>query len=168
MPKTHLKKRIRHTPNDLLTLVTDVESYPDFINFVSAVRIFDRENIGEQKEQFKADVGIQYKFVSERFRSIVDVDRQAKTLNIGRAGHGGAVRALTNSWKFIELSDGSSLIDFELAVKMKAAPLEFLIRQKFEKAVHHIVNVFEVRAGQIYPLIGDEDFDIANEKVSIS
>lgn len=168
MPKTHLKKRIRHTPDDLLTLVTDVESYPEFINFVSAVRVFDREKMGEGKEQFKADVGIQYKFVSERFRSVVDIDRNLKTLNIGRAGHGGAVRNLTNTWKFIELSDGSSLIDFELAVKMKAAPLEFLIRQKFEKAVHHIVNVFEVRAGQIYRTIGDADFDLSKEKVSIS
>ena len=167
MPKVHLHKRVRHKPGDMLALVTDVEAYPEFINFVSAVRVLDRNNVSEHAEQFTADVGIQYKFVSERFRSVVNVDRNTNTLEIGRAGHGGAVRELSNTWNFIELNDGSTLIDFKLAVRMKAAPLEFLIRQKFEKAVNHIVDVFDLRAGEIYPLIGQEDYDFSAERASI-
>ena len=168
MPSVHLHKRVRHKPEDMLALVTDVEAYPEFINFVSAVRILDRKTVSDVQEQFTADVGIQYKFVSERFRSIVDIDRGANTLEISRAGHGGAVRELSNTWDFIELSDGSTLIDFNLAVRMKAAPLEFLIRQKFEKAVNHIVNVFVTKAGQVYPLVGQEDYDFREEQASIS
>jgi len=168
MPSTHLHKRVRHVPADMLALVTDVESYPEFINFVSAVRILERKELSEVKEQFTAELGIQYKFVSERFRSVVNIDREINTLEIARAGHGGAVRDLSNTWKFIELKDGSTLIDFNLAVKMKAAPLEFLIRQKFDKAVNHIVNVFETRAGQVYPKVGEADYDFKAEKASIS
>lgn len=168
MPSVHLHKRVRHKPEDMLVLVTDVEAYPEFINFVSAVRVLDRKNISDSAEQFTADVGIQYRFVSERFRSIVNIDRKLNTLKIARAGHGGAVRELSNMWKFIELSDGSTLINFKLSVRMKAAPLEFLIRQKFEKAVNHIVDVFEVRAGQVYPAIGEEDYDFSKEQASIS
>jgi len=168
MPRTHLHKRVRHTPEDMLTLVTDVESYPEFINFVSAVRILDRKELSATKDQFTAELGIQYKFVSERFRSVVNIDRELNLLEISRAGHGGAVRDLSNTWKFIELKDGSTLIDFKLGVKMKAAPLEFLIRQKFDKAVSHIVNVFEIRAGQTCQIIGDENYDYSGEKASIS
>lgn len=168
MPNTHLHKRVRHKPEDMLALVTNVESYPEFINFVSAVRILERKDLSETQEQFKAELGIQYKFVSERFRSVVNIDHDQKILEIARAGHGGAVRDLSNTWKFIELEDGSTLIDFKLSVKMKAAPLEFLIRQKFDKAVRHIVNVFEVRAGQKYPIVGSEDYDFSGEITSVS
>ena len=167
MPKVHLKKRVRHKPEDMLALVTNVEAYPEFINFVSAVRILEKQNASDHKEQFTADVGIQYKFISERFRSQVNVDHEAKRLEIGRAGHGGAVRELSNIWNFVELNDGSTLIDFKLNVRMKAAPLEYLIRQKFEKAVNHIVNVFEVRAGQVYDYVGQEDYDYSGESALI-
>jgi coenzyme Q-binding protein COQ10 len=152
----------------MLVLVTDVEAYPEFINFVSAVRVLDRKTLSGSAEQFTADIGVQYKFVSERFRSIVSIDRETNILEIGRAGHGGAVRELSNKWSFIELSDGSTLIDFKLSVRMKAAPLEFLIRQKFEKAVNHIVDVFEIRAGQVHPTIGEKDYDFSAERASIS
>lgn len=168
MSSVHLHKRVRHKPEEMLALVTDVEAYPEFINFVSAVRVMDRKPISNGIEQFKADIGVQYKFVSERFRSIVKIDHNSNALEIGRSGHGGAVRELSNTWKFIELGDGSSLIDFKLGLRMKAPPLEFLIRQKFEITVNHIVNVFEIRAGQVYPVIGAEDYDFSTEKASIS
>lgn len=163
MPKVHLHKRVRHTPEDMLDLVIDIEDYPTFINFVSKVRILDRKQFSKTKEEFTADLGVQYKFVSERFRSIVKVDREVNTLRIERAGHGGAVRELDNFWKFVELKDGSTLIDFSLNVRMKAAPLDFLIRQKFDKATQHIVDVFERRAAQICEFIGDEDYDYSSE-----
>lgn len=167
MPKVRLQKRVRHTPTDMLKLVTDVEAYPEFINFVSAVRILDRDGEGEPVEKFTAEVGIQYKFISERFRSAVNIDHNDKTLRIERAGHGGAVRELTNNWNFIELKDGSTLIDFDLKVRMKAAPLEFLIRNKFEKATNHIVDVFETKAGQVCPIVGEKDYDFSAEKALI-
>lgn len=167
MPKVRLHKRVRHAPADMLNLVTDVEAYPEFINFVSAVRVLDRSDAGQEIEKFTAEVGIQYKFISERFRSTVNIDRGENILRIERAGHGGAVRDLSNNWKFIELGDGSTLIDFALQVRMKAAPLEFLIRQKFEKATNHIVNVFEIRAGQVCRVIGEKSYDFSKEKALI-
>ncbi|MEE9273615.1 MAG: SRPBCC family protein [Robiginitomaculum sp.] len=163
MPKVHFKRRIRHTPDDMLSLVTNVEDYPTYINLISVVRILSRESIGENKEKFIADVGVQYKFISEFFCSEVNVDKAAKTLSIGKAGHGSAVRQLKNNWKFLELGDGSTLIDFRLDVKMKAAPLEFLIKIKFDKAAESIINAFERRADQIFEKVGDETYDHRNE-----
>ncbi len=168
MPKVNLKKRIRHSPDDMLALVANVEDYPVFINLISAVRILDRKKTSKTSETFTADVGIQYKFISEQFRSIVSVDRVARTLSIERAGHGGAVKELQNNWQFFELEDGSTLLDFSVNVRMKAAPLEFLIKRKFDKATYHIINAFEARAHQIFKLVGEKDYDYKEELRTLS
>ena len=148
----------------MLSLVIDIEAYPEFINLVSVVRILEREDKAPGQYNFRADLGVQYKFISERFRSVIHVDENDKTLSIERAGHGGAVRDLQNSWKFIELGDGSTLIDFSLNVRLKAPPLEYLIRQKFDKATLHIVDLFEDRAGQLYDKVGENEYDFSSEQ----
>ena len=168
MPKVHLQRRMRHSPEDMLALVADVPGYPEFINLVSSVRILKKENFSPTHERITADVGIAYKFISEQFRSHVNVDKDAKTLRVERAGHGGAVKSLRNDWHFIELKDGSTLIDFRLDVRLKAAPLEFLIKQKFGKATNQIMGAFETRAGQICTLVGDADYDFRAEAKALS
>ena len=166
MPKTRLLHRVPHNPDDMLALVTDVERYPDFIKYVSAVRILKRESLSETESRFTADLGIQYKFISERFRSAVNVDTAYKTLSITREGHGGAVRNLLNEWKFIALEDGSTLIDFFIDVRLKAAPLEFLASQKFDKAASYIMQTFEKRAGEVCERVGDADYDWRGDKAA--
>lgn len=165
MAKVHIQRRLRHMPDDMLALVSDVESYPDFIKQISAVRILSRAQISDTREEFTADVSIQYKLISEVFRSKVIADKTARTLSIARAGHGGAIKSLANIWKFIELEDGSTLVDFRLEVRLKAAPLEFLVKQKFNKATHVIMGAFEARAGQIFPSIGDADYDYKADNI---
>ena len=150
MAKLHLKKRVPYTPKQMILLVEDVEKYPEFLNFIAAVRKLSHEDITKDKAVFTADVAIQYKFVSETFRSEVSVDRDLGTLNIKRAGHGGAVRTLRNTWKFIEQDDGSTLIDLFLEVTLKAAPLEFMFKRKFESITRQTMNAFIARAKQKY------------------
>ncbi len=158
MAKVHMQRRLRHTPDNMMELVSDVENYPVFINLIPAVRILSRETISNTQEKFTADVAIKYKMLSEQFRSEVNVDRTAKTLSIQRAGSGGAVKKLENNWRFIDLDDGSTLIDFYVNVRLKAPALEFLIRRKFDKAAAYIMNAFEARAVQLYPVVGDKDY----------
>ncbi|MBL4870239.1 MAG: type II toxin-antitoxin system RatA family toxin [Robiginitomaculum sp.] len=156
MAKIHLQRHMPHSADDLLTMVADVEKYPEFIHLIPAVRILSREKISGKSEKFTADVGIKYKLISEQFRSEVLVDREAKTLSIKRAGHGGAVKKLENNWKFIPQEDSTTLIDFTLNVQLKALPFEFLIKQKFDKAANYIMNAFENRALEVCPIV-DKD-----------
>ena len=39
MPSTHLVRYSAHPADELLAMVADVESYPEFINLISALRI---------------------------------------------------------------------------------------------------------------------------------
>lgn len=157
MPDTRLKRRIMHRPKDLLDMVADVERYPEFINLLSAIRVKNREQISQTVETFEAEATVSYSFLSENFRSKITVDRGKNTIYVTKAGAGGAVKSLENKWKFHELSDGSTFVDFYVDVNLKAFPLNMLLRDKFDKAGNHIMNLFEKKASQKLDKIGEPD-----------
>ncbi len=158
--RIHRQKRLFHRPEDLLDMVIDVENYPKFINFISSVRVLRRETPSPFVEALTVDVAVQYKFISETFRSLATADRDKLTIRIAKSGHGGAVRTLTNIWVFHPLSDGSTQLDFTLDVALKAAPLQFLARRKIDGAAAAIMDAFERRAGQICTPAGDKTLDL--------
>ena len=133
MPKTNLRRRVMYRPEDMLAMVADVERYPRFIKFISALRVKNRKQTSEDLEQFEAEATVAFSFVSEKFMSDVKVNRADKTISVKKSGHGGALKSLENRWKFTELSDGSTLVDFFVDVSLKAFPLNTLLRAKFDK-----------------------------------
>ncbi len=159
MPATHLVRRIRHSPEDLFELVSDVENYPKFINLISALRVTKQLS----ETEFEAEAIVAYKMLRETFRSHIIADPVARKISVQKAEKGGAVKSLLNTWTFHPLEDGSTMVDVIVDVRLKARPLEFLLRDKFGKAAVHIMNLFEVRAGQNYPLVGDEAYDTKAE-----
>jgi len=163
MPKAHLVRRICNAPEDLFDLVSDVENYPEFINLISALRITKQIS----NTEFEAEAVVSYKMLSETFRSHITADRKALKIEVKKAENGGAVKSLVNSWHFYRLNDGSTLVDVVVEVRLKARALEFLLRDKFEKASIHIVNLFETRAGQNYPRIGKDDYDWSSEMAGL-
>jgi coenzyme Q-binding protein COQ10 len=162
MPSAHLVRRIRHRPEDLFDLVSDVENYPKFINLISALRVTKQLS----ETEFEAEAIVAYKMLRETFRSKIVADPVAGKISVEKAEKGGAVKSLLNTWTFHPLEDGSTLVDVIVDVRLKAMPLEFLLRDKFGKAAVHIMNLFEVRAGQNYPLVGNETYDSVAEMTS--
>ncbi len=158
--RIHRQKRLFQSPEDLLDMVIDVENYPKFISFISSVRILKSETPTPTTKALTVDVAVQYKFVSETFRSLATADRENLCIKIEKSGHGGAVRSLKNIWTFHRLSDGSTQLDFEVDVTLKAAPLQFLVKNKIDSAAHSIMNAFERRANKICPPVGDKSIDL--------
>lgn len=163
MPKTRIRHRVMHRPNDMLSMVADVERYPNFIKFISALRVKNRKQISESIEQFEAEATVSFKFVSERFISDVIVDNEAKTISVKKSGHGGALKSLENSWTFTELSDGSTLVDFYVDVNLKAFPLNLLLKDKFDQVGGQMMKLFEKKAGLAFEKVGDPDLDWTSE-----
>ena len=159
MPKTHLIRRIRNSPEALFNFVADVESYPEFINLISALRITKTLSSTE----FEAEAIVAYKMISESFRSLIMTDAEALKIEVKKAEKGGAVKMLLNRWQFYALEDGSTLVDVIVDVRLKARTLEFLLRDKFKKASVEIVSAFERRAAQILPVVGDVNYDFTDE-----
>lgn len=163
MAKTHLTRHIKHTPEELMALVGNVEAYPEFINLISALRVKNRAEIAAGHERFEAEATVSYKFISESFGSVVDLYHDEKRIRVSKADRSGAVKALQNDWTFHELSDGTTLVDFKVDVKLKAFPLELLLRDKFNKAGNHMMNLFEVKASQTCKKLGDPNLSLPAE-----
>ena len=159
MPKTQLKRRVMHRPDDMLAMVADVERYPKFIKFISALRVKNRQQISEYVEHFEAEATVSFKFVSENFSSDVQVDRQSRTISVKKSGRGGALKSLENSWKFHELSDGSTLVEFYVDVSLKAFPLNMLLADKFDKVGSELMRLFEHKAGLAFEKVGDPELN---------
>ena len=163
MPDTRIRRRVMHRPDDMLSMVADVERYPKFLKFISALRVKNRKQVSETIETFEAEATVSFKFISEKFISDVRVDQDAKTISVKKSGHGGALKTLDNSWKFIELSDGSTLVDFYVDVKLKAFPLNILLKDKFDSVGEQMMKLFERKAGMAFEKVGDPDLNWEDE-----
>lgn len=163
MANTRMLRRVMNSPDALIGLVSNVEAYPEFINLITALRVSKRTQLSPTQEQFEAEATVAYKFIRENFSSIVFVDHGNKQITVSKADKSGAVKALKNDWHFHELSDGSTMVDFMIDVRLKAFPLEILLKDKFNSAGQHMMNLFEVKASQVCPKVGDPDLDIEAE-----
>jgi len=159
MPSASFTRHISHAPDDLLEMVANVEDYPTFINLISVLRITKQISDTE----FEAEAVVAYKMIRESFKSLIHIDCDKKFIRVTKAEKGGAVKTLENTWKFHELSDGSTAVEFYVDVSLKAFPLNMLIRDKMSKASDVIMNAFVARAAQVCKPVKSEGLDLVAE-----
>ena len=167
MPNARFTERLPHAPEDMLVLVTDVELYPEFLNFVAGLRILGEKRCTPTGETFEAEMAISYKMISESVRCIVEINTEAKTVRVRKADKSGPIKTLLNDWSFYELPDGSTLVDLIVDVTLKSMPLNFLVKQKFGEASEKIMAAFTRRAAQRYGKVGDATVDVKKEAAAL-
>jgi len=140
---THAEKRnLPYSPEQLFDLVAQVDKYPEFLPWCLASRIKKRDG-----NVFYADLIIGYKMVRERFGSKVTALRPD---HIHVEYLDGPMKYLSNHWRFIEETDGSTTIDFFVDFEFKNPFFQNLMGMFFEKAVRKMVEAFEERARALY------------------
>jgi coenzyme Q-binding protein COQ10 len=139
--RTHTEEIIStHSPQQLYRLVADVESYPKFIPWCVAARVYE-----QQDTNFKADVVVGFKGITEKYTSrvhLLDNEIDIEYLN-------GPFSCLENNWKFTPEANGTK-ITFFIKFQFKSKLLQALIGGLFEAAVHKMVSAFEKRAKELY------------------
>ncbi len=142
MPVHREKRVLPYTPEQMFTLVADVEKYPEFLPWCVACRIRKQES----PASFTADLQVGFKMVREQFTSRVTLERpnaiMVTYLN-------GPFEHLTNEWKFAPSPKGTE-VDFFLSFEFRSRLLQTLIGVLFEEAVHRMVSAFEARAARLY------------------
>lgn len=136
-----------------MDVVLDVESYPEFINFVSNLRKLTPTETEDDRRVFQAEMSVGYKMFNEKFVCSVIYWPTERRILVRENGTGGALRKLKNEWHFHELSNGSTLVDFVIDVKLKNPFLEMLAEQKFQSIADKVMDVFIRRAGEMKPRI---------------
>lgn len=153
MPKRSEIRQLPYTAQQMYDLVADIERYPEFLPWNSAARIRSRVSRPDGAEIIEADLVISFKVFRERFGSRVTV--WPDNLKIDTEYLDGPFRYLMSGWRFRDLSDSESEIDFFVDFEFRNALLAKLIGVFFDEAMSRIVRAFEARAKVLYGVTGE-------------
>ena len=145
---THSEKRIvPYRPDQMYSLVADVASYPDFLPWVKASRLYNQTPTG-----FEADLTIGASFMSHAYSSKVTLQPDAHRIDVQHVK--GPFRHLNNYWVFhpylgnqhVESTEIEFFLDFELDNPF----LKPILQPFLSQAAGMMVNAFEVRAKELF------------------
>ena len=142
MPKHAETRRLPYTPEQMFDLVADVRRYPEFLPWVSAMRVRQDDDTATV-----ADMIVGFKGLRETFTSKVGKQRP-ETIHVEYVD--GPLKYLHNDWRFRPDGEGGCLVDFSVDFAFKNRMFEMLAGQVFGAALRRMIGAFEERAATLY------------------
>lgn len=142
MPGHRETRALPYTPDQMFDLVADVARYPEFLPWVSAIRVRS-----DSETQMLADMIVGFKGLRETFTSRV---RKQRPTEVAVEYIDGPLKYLRNEWRFRPDGQGGVLIDFAVDFAFKNRLFEMLAGQMFDHALRKMIGAFEARAAQLY------------------
>ncbi|MEJ7935581.1 type II toxin-antitoxin system RatA family toxin [Sphingobium sp. AN558] len=142
MPRHNETRHLPYTPTQMFDLVADVAAYPQFLPWVSAIRV--RSSTGTD---MVADMIVGFKGIKESFTSRV-VKHRPDSVRVDYLD--GPLKHLHNLWAFRDDGQGGVLVDFEVEFEFKNRLFEMLAGQVFDRALRKMIGAFEDRAAALY------------------
>jgi coenzyme Q-binding protein COQ10 len=147
MPKFNTKRLVDHTPENMFSLVMDVESYPQFLPLCEGLVVKSRKE-REGKTLLVASMTVGYKNIRETFNSQILSNPEAKNIDVQYLD--GPFKYLHNKWTFNTSSDHGCEIGFDIDYEFKSRLLGILMGSMFDVAFRRFSQAFEERADFIY------------------
>lgn len=145
MPKLTFEYESPYSIKQLAQLVMDVESYPEFIPWCSAVRVVEF-----QEEVKLADMMVSFKSFIETYRSRVEVvHNDTECIEISVQAVEGPFKYLQNNWRFIKQAKCTKVY-FMVDFSFKSSILNIMINSTLKNATGRIVSAFEQRADTLF------------------
>ena len=142
MPRHNETRRLPYSPEQMFDLVADVQSYAEFLPWVTAVRVRSSSDT-----EMVADMIVGFKGLRESFSSRVHKKRP-ETVHVDYLE--GPLSHLSNDWHFRPDGEGGVLIDFEVDFAFKNKLFEIRAGQMFDKALRNRSGACEARADELY------------------
>ncbi len=143
----HVTRILPYTPDQLFTLVGDVDAYPQFVPWITYMRTSEVRTLEPGRTVLDAEAGVGFSFLQERFATRVTRDAYARTITVGLLS--GPFRKLANRWAFTPHPAGCKVV-FDIDFQFKARMLDLLLKANFGYAVDKLITCFEERAKQLY------------------
>ena len=141
MPRHAETRRLPYTPEQMYDMVADVAKYPQFLPWVTAMRVRS-----DSETETLADMIVGFKGLRETFTSRVQKSRpDAITVDYIE----GPLKYLRNEWRFKPDGQGC-LVDFSVDFAFKNRVFEMLAGQVFGVALRRMIGAFEDRAAKLY------------------
>ncbi|HTK35462.1 MAG TPA: SRPBCC family protein [Caulobacteraceae bacterium] len=135
-------------PEQLFDLVGDVERYPEFVPWITAMRLRNLRSEGEGVTLVDAEAAVGFSFLNERFATRVRRDADQRDIIVTLLW--GPFKRLLNHWRFEPDPVGCKVV-FEIDFAFKSRVLEMLLAANFDRAVDKLMACFEARAESLYP-----------------
>lgn len=149
MPHHHERRLLPHSAAQMYDLVADVKNYPEFLPWVSAIRIRK-----DSDAELLADMVVGFKSLRETFSS--RVLKTPKT-SIVVDYLNGPMKHLHNQWLFEDAIGGGSVVDFTVDFSFRNRVFEALAGQFFDSALRKMTSAFIERADKLYGLDGSSN-----------
>ena len=123
MPELKFSRTVPFSPQQMLKLVSDMDSYPDFVPNCSAMELSAEE--GEPLASCDARMHVKFGPVNQSYTSRVTIDEEA--LSVHSRALDGPFSYLDSLWEFVPEGEGTRVklsIDFEISNPLLAAVAE--------------------------------------------
>ncbi|MEI9890680.1 MAG: SRPBCC family protein [Caulobacteraceae bacterium] len=147
MRRHALTKVLPYAPDQLFALVADVDRYPEFVPWLTAMRTWNAHEIEPGVNVVDAEAGVGFSFLRETFatRVIRDANERHVGVNLIR----GPFRALKNDWRFEPEGEGTT-IAFSIEFEFKSRLLDAFLAANMDRAIDRLIACFEARAKVLY------------------
>ena len=147
MARYQVTRRLPYTPEQVFTLVGDVDRYPEFVPWITAMRATPPHEEAPGVSVLDAQASVGFSFLREAFTTRVRREGPDKVIRVSLVS--GPFRRLENSWAFKPHPRGC-LVEFEIDFQFKARMLDLLLKANFGYAVDKLIGCFEARARALY------------------
>jgi coenzyme Q-binding protein COQ10 len=148
MPRFSKSVRVPYSKLQAFDLVSDIASYPDFIKWITAMRVSDAQTDDTDVRHCRGDAIVGFKGFVERFSTGVAADPLAGTV-VARLIKG-PFRRLHAQWTIIPLERGGTDIALEIDYEFRNVLIAVLAAANHDIAVDRIMSAFLIEAQKRY------------------
>ena len=143
MKSSNREEIVNHNARELFNIVLDIESYPYFIPWCSAMKVHSKN-----EKEIYADMIVWYKyFMPQKFGSHVEFVK--KNLNIKTTYIEGPLKNLKTSWLFKSIKKNQTLISFNVEFEFKRFFHQKIAETFFPLIENKMIESFKDRADEI-------------------
>ena len=139
-------KVVPYTADLMYSVVADVEAYPKFIPWVSALHVVSREHAAG-RDILHARMTVGFRSYKESYTSRVTLDPTARTIDVVQT-EGGPFRRLENHWRFTPMGE-QCRIDFSIAFVLRNPVLNAIAGAAFGRVLLRTQDGFLKRAAEL-------------------
>lgn len=140
-------KILPYAPDQLAALVADVRAYPEFVPWVTAMRVWNEREEAPGVSVLDAEAAVGFSFLKERFSTWSRYDRTRPMVEVGLIR--GPFKHLKNRWEFFPDPAGTR-IEFMIDFAFRSRILDTMLHANFDRAVGKLMHCFEQRAAALY------------------
>ena len=145
MPQHRESRVVPYDRDVMFAIVADVERYPEFLPWVSSLRVLSRAK-DEGKDIVIAEMHVGFSVLRERYTSRIVMDPSARRIDVRQVQ--GVFRELENCWRFTPEGAGCR-IDFFVQFEFRSRLLSAIANSAMSLAVATMTRAFEQRARKL-------------------